>query len=183
MSLTIILIVLSHADVLRGIDFNFSGFDIRASIFVMAFLSGLALSIYHIFVRRIKTDFEKFLMLLFAVVLNAISGIVAGGKALENSQGFLAIFPALNFFNGILLLFLLRAHVIDESSIIESYTPFQLVCLSSVVVVFLFVLCQYALKLYWASTLSICVAHSTNFNRPGMKLIFRNIKTSNEVST
>ena len=166
MSITCILIVLTHANALKVIEIDFSRIDPRAILCVMFFLSGFLLSIYHIFARKIKSEWERFLMLFFALILNVISGIVGGGHALETAEGYSGIFPLLNVVNGILLLFLLRAHVIDESSIIESKVPPSLVWLSTVVAIALFLLCQYVLKLYWTSTLSICVAHATNLNRP-----------------
>ncbi|MBN2182734.1 MAG: hypothetical protein JW715_12550, partial [Sedimentisphaerales bacterium] len=59
-------------------------------------LPGFLLSFYHIFTKREKSRFEKHLMLLFAVITNAIIGIVAGFYIVRQCPVWLLIFPILN---------------------------------------------------------------------------------------
>ncbi|HAM52163.1 MAG TPA: hypothetical protein DCP92_16280 [Nitrospiraceae bacterium] len=172
MSLTCVLIFFANIDVLKDADFSLSKINEQSVIPIVIF-TGLVLSIYHIFSRKIKTPLERLLMLFFAVFVNAISGIAAGSHALQYSQGYMAIFPVLNIINGAVLVILLRANILDENSIIETDLPSRFVWLSSGMAVLLFVTCQYVFKLYWASTFSICVAHATNLNGPVIKLFQR----------
>jgi hypothetical protein len=175
MSLTCCLIFLVNVDVLKDATFSFSKDDLKASIPFAIFFAGLGLSIYRIFVRRIKTSLEKLLMLFFAVFLNAAGAIAAGTYVLEHSQGYAAFFPTLNIINGAWLLLLLRGRVIDENSIIETNVGFRFVCIASGIAILLFLVCQYMLKLYWASTFSICVAHATNLNDPIIRWFIRDL--------
>jgi hypothetical protein len=166
MSLTCLLIFLANTDVLKDAQFSLSRGDLPSSLLLIVFFGGMGLSVYHIIVRRIKTDFEKLLMLFFAIILNAASGITGGTYALEHSQGYVAVFPIVNMANGTLLLMLLREGAINETSIVESTIQFRFVCLASGLAVLVFFICQHLLKFYWASTFSICVAYTTNISRP-----------------
>lgn len=135
------------------------------------FLAGLVLSIYHAFTSRRKTSAEKLLMLYFAVVLNASIGIMAGSRNLEDSRGWLIIFPILNIVNGALLLFLLRAQVINEDNVSDENTSLGQVAISGTVIIILFAVCHYLFNLMWTETFSICVVYSTNLNR-GVQTVF-----------
>jgi len=138
---------------------------LKMSLVILFFLSGLALSLYHALVDRQKSSFEKYLMLFFAVIVNAFSGLYGGSYALNNATGWLAIFPILNIVNGIALLFLLRSQVLNEAHISDENAPRSQIAFTAVVVVILFVACHYSFRLMWIQTLSICVAYATNLGR------------------
>ncbi len=145
--------------------------DVNVIILASFFLAGLILSIYHAFTSRKKTYFEKFLMLFFAVVLNASIGIVAGSRELENVHGWLVIFPVINIVNGALLLILLRTRVINDDNISDENTSLSQVSLSGSMIIILFVVCHYLFDFFWMQTFSICVVYSTNINR-GVQTVF-----------
>src|SRR5208283_3426446 len=119
MSLICVLLFIVNIDFLRDAHFSFTEGDPGSLIIFIVFFAGLVLSVYHIIVRKIKTNLEKLLMLFFAVFLNAASGLTGGTYALEHSRGELAIFPIMNIVSGALLLYMARERIIDESSILE----------------------------------------------------------------
>jgi hypothetical protein len=141
----------------------------NVSVYIVGaiFLCGLCLSIYHTFTNREKTDVEKWGMLIFAVLANAVSAIVAGLYVLKNDnvRNWLIIFPIWNIINGAMLLLMLRFKIIDEECISDrDATPIQIILgLSAVLIIFIF--CNYVFKLYWAITFSICIIYTTSFDR------------------
>lgn len=80
MSLTCILLVTAGLYSARSeIHFQLStGDDFKMLLILMLLLAGLALSLYHAFVDRAKSLLEKYPMLLFAVIVNAFSGLLSG---------------------------------------------------------------------------------------------------------
>jgi hypothetical protein len=141
------------------------GDDIRIILMGLVFLLGLTLSIYHAFTDRSKTSIEKFLMLFFAVSLNAFSGLCAGAYVLSRTAGWMVIFPVLNIISAVFLLFMYRTNIIDEESIRDENASFLQIVFTAAVVFILFVVCHYMYKLIWIQTLSICVVYATNIGR------------------
>jgi hypothetical protein len=131
------------------------------------FLCGLYLSVYHVFTAREKTEVEKWGMLIFAVLTNAVSGIVAGLYVLktDNVRNWLIIFPIWNIINGVLLILMLRFKIIDESCISDRDATSVQIILGLIVILVIFILCNYVFKLYWAITFSICIVYTTSFDR------------------
>jgi len=68
-------------DFIREANFSLSKGE-GSPFLLLAFLAflfvGWILSFFHAFIRRRKTVVEKFLMIFFAVILHAVSGITAG---------------------------------------------------------------------------------------------------------
>ncbi|MCJ7730365.1 MAG: hypothetical protein MUO27_10885, partial [Sedimentisphaerales bacterium] len=93
--------------------------DGRVFVIAVLFLCGLCLSIYHIFTTREKTDSEKNLMLLFAVLANAGTGIVSAWYVIKSSavHNWWLVFPIWNIVNSVLLLLMLRIRIINEKCI------------------------------------------------------------------
>lgn len=149
------------------------------------FLCGLGLSVYHAFTKIEKTDVEKWGMLVFAVLANAVSGIVAGLYVLktDNVRNWLIIFPIWNIINGALLLLMLRLKIIDESCISDRDATLVQIILGLIAVLIIFIFCNYVFKLYWAITFSICIVYTTSFDR-ALQSVFPNLSSqSNEQSS
>jgi len=141
--------------------------DIRDYFLAVIFLGGIVLSLYHVFTTREKTKFEKMIMLLFAVLANAGTGIISGWYVIKNSEvhNWQLVFPIWNIANGVLLLLMLRLKVIDEKCISDrEAAPVQII-LGLAAVLVIFILCNYVFKLYWAITFSICIVYTTSFDR------------------
>jgi hypothetical protein len=141
--------------------------DIWVYIVAAAFLCGLGLSIYHVFTTRNKTDLEKWGMLIFAVLTNAGTGIIAGTYIIRNidTTNWPIIFPIWNIVNSVLLLLMLRFRIIDEECISDRDANATEVIIGLVAVLIIFVFCNYVFKLHWAITFSICIIYTTSFDR------------------
>jgi len=124
---------------------------------------GLPLSVYHVFSRRQKSSAEKMMMVGFAVLITAMSGIFAGLYMLKSSAGLGLIFPAWNLVNAIFIIVLRGLEVINEDSLVDKDASLMQVVIGLAILLVVFVLCQYVFDLYWAVTMSVCVAYSTNF--------------------
>jgi len=141
--------------------------DLEVYFLAVIFLGGIVLSLYHVFTTRVKTKFEKMVMLAFAVLANAGTGIISGRYVIKNSEvhNWQLVFPIWNIANGVLLLLMLRLKVIDEKCISDrEAAPVQII-LGLTAVLFIFILCNYVFKLYWPITFSICIVYATSFDR------------------
>ncbi|MCX5635001.1 MAG: hypothetical protein NTW55_04045 [Planctomycetota bacterium] len=141
--------------------------DVRVYAVAVIFLCGMALSIYHIFTTREKSDFEKKAMLVFAVLTNAITGIVAGVYVIKNTpaNNWLSIFPMWNIINGALLLLMLRGGIINEKCISDRDSTAGEVFRGLFAVLVVFIFCNYLFKLHWSITFSICIIYATSFDK------------------
>ena len=149
---------------------------------------GLVLSLLHVFTKRQKSKIEKYAMLCFAIVTNAVCGILASlhilGISPDDPRAFsilhiwdvlnsedgpsvfyriFLILPVWNILNCVFLLLSLRAGLIDERNISDEQAGRMEVLLGFIVTGCIFVLCQFLFKLYWAITFSICVIYATSF--------------------
>jgi hypothetical protein len=139
--------------------------DIRnIALLIILFLS-MCMCLYQPFIIRKKNPAEKYLMLFFAVLVNGAGGIIAGNYMLEHTVGWLAIFPAWNIINGIILLAMFRYKFIDYRSISDRDTNAPEVILGLVVIIAIYIICNFVYKQYWAITLSICLAYSTSLSK------------------
>jgi hypothetical protein len=141
--------------------------DLEVYFIAVIFLGGVALSLYHVFTTRVKTKFEKLVMLAFAILANAGTGIISGWYVIKNSEvhNWQLVFPMWNIANGALLLLMLRLKVIDEKCISDrEAAPVQII-LGLAAVLVIFILCNYVFKLYWPITFSICIVYTTSFDR------------------
>jgi uncharacterized membrane protein (DUF106 family) len=165
MSIAFVLLFFTHSDLRAGShEILFKSFDPRTYVALVLFVLGILFSLYHVFTTRLKTDWEKIAMLFFAVMANGFSGVAAGMHMLEDSHGLLMVFPIWNIVNGVLLLFMYRFNIIDESSILDDNATLFQVILGMIVVVTTFAVCRFVFEMYWAITFSICVAYASNVN-------------------
>ncbi|MGA2171390.1 MAG: hypothetical protein ABSG82_00040 [Sedimentisphaerales bacterium] len=137
-------------------------------VFIAAaiFITGMSLSIYNVFTTREKTDTEKWIMLFFAVLTNAGTGIISGWYVLSSSsiRDWLIIFPVWNIINGVLLIVMLFK-IIDKECISDRNATLKEVVIGLIAVLIVFILCNYVLKLHWAVTLSICIIYTTSVDK------------------
>jgi hypothetical protein len=136
-------------------------------IFSLVFLTGFGLSLYHVFTSREKTSFEKMIMMLFAVVTNAGTGIIAGWYVIKHGSihNWLLIFPIWNLINGVFMLLMLRFRIVDEECISDRDATAKQVILGLIAVFVIFIFCNYVFKLHWAITFSICIIYTTSFDK------------------
>ncbi|MFO7957989.1 MAG: hypothetical protein R6X33_12925 [Candidatus Brocadiia bacterium] len=149
----------------------FRYWDPRSYLAAALLVVGLALSFYHVFTRRPKSDFAKAAMLFLAVMVNGSSGIAAGFHLLTETPGLLIFFPIWNILNGFFLLIAFRFELLDIDCIAERDAEPLEVAAGSVVMLVAFALCRFHFELYWAVTFSICVAYATSFSEVVRRLV------------
>jgi hypothetical protein len=142
-----------------------SEYDPRIIAASFIFVAGLLLSLYHAFVDRPKTRLEKSFMLFFAVIVDVFSGFMASGYDLTNASGWLIVFPILNMINSIILLFMWRAGVLDESSVSDRHASKGQIALAAAIILILYYICHVIYSLIWIQTLSILLVYSINLIR------------------
>jgi hypothetical protein len=141
--------------------------DILTNIILLVFFgAGLGLSLYHVFAEREKTRIEKYAMLFFAVMANAVCGIIASLYILKQSSdvpSILLLLPIWNIINCILLVISFRFGIVNESNISDENAGRFEVLFGFLITVAIFIVCRFMFKLYWAITFSICVIYATSF--------------------
>jgi len=137
----------------------------RRYIYILLFMAGLFMCLYHVFTPRKKTDVEKAIMLLFAVTINAATGIIGGIYMIKESPGWLLVFPIWNLANGALMILMQYVNIFDIDCIADrNATPSQVI-LGLVSVLIIFILSNFVFNLHWAITFSICIVYATSFDR------------------
>jgi len=167
MSAAVVLITLfdpSLRKMVVGFLFSVNGI-FWAGVYIAMYLCGLALSIYHIFSSRSKSQTETYLMLFFAVLTNGLSGIGAGIYLLSHSVVWVAIFPMCNILSGTALMLMLWFDVIDRQCVSEREGTILQAGLGLAAMLAVFLACTYVLKLHWVLTLSICIAYASNIDK------------------
>lgn len=137
-------------------------------LLLLLFIAAVLLSLYHVFTKRKKTEPEKHLMISFAVFANGLGGIAASTHILENTSKnkpcIFVLLPIWNIINCILLLALWRFGKITAKHISDrNATPVE-AFLAALIIVAIFVICQFVFNLYWAITFSICVVYASSFS-------------------
>lgn len=165
LSLTFLLLLAMNPDIKTDLpNAMMHVHDGRIQIMLAVAAIGMAFSLFGIFVRCPKPDLVKWPMLVFAVVVTAGTGIYAGYVTLQNSRGWLMIFPAWNIINGALLLLLFRAGLLDADCILDRAAKFSQVVLTVICVGVLLAVCQYGFKLHWAITYSVCIGYTMSLH-------------------
>ena len=144
---------------------------LRRYLYVGLFMLGMSLCLYHVFTPREKTDIEKGIMLLFAISINAATGIIAGFYMFKESPGWLFIFPAWNIINSILLIVMQYVNLFDEGQISDRDATITQVIIGLAAILTIFYICNNVFKLHWAITYSICIIYTTSFDR-GLQSVF-----------
>ncbi|MGB7581645.1 MAG: hypothetical protein WBL85_04260 [Sedimentisphaerales bacterium] len=155
-------------------------FIIYVFIAAAIFITGMGLSIYNVFTTREKTDTEKWIMLIFAVLTNAGTGIISGWYVLSSSsiRDWLIIFPVWNIINGVLLIVMLFK-IIDEECISDRDASIKEVVIGLIAVLVIFIFCNNVFKLHWAVTLSICIIYTTSLDK-GLQSVFPRLAGQND---
>lgn len=144
----------------------------------LSFLIGLLLAIFHAFTDRDKSNFERRIILLFAINLHVITAFEAMirhvGTEPENH-----LFPLLNFFYALFLLALWRENVIDESCIDDDQASRLQIGIALVITYATLLVGYHLLKYHWTVTLSMTIALASTIGRgiDYMVFLFQETKT------
>lgn len=139
--------------------------DGRALLFGFLAAVGMVFSLFGIFFKRPKPNVVKWPMLIFAILVTAGTGIYAGYVTIKDAPSWLIVFPAWNIFNGVMLLFLLRAGLIAPDCIIDGAAKLSQLVVTVLTVGLLLGLCQYVFELHWAISYSICIGYTMSLHR------------------
>ena len=171
-SLTFILFFSTSFE-FRAEALDFFEDKVSAIFWAAIILSGLIISIYSAFTKRILGETEKGLILFAVIFLNFFVAVHAGTHVLKETQGWLIIFPLLNILNAIFWLFLFRFGVITEKSISDEQTKKEEIILGTILLVMIFLISHYVFNHYWAITFSVCLVYATSLVDLSDKLIIK----------
>ncbi len=165
LGLTFVLLWLVNADLRRDLVKVFS-WDFPGDLTALLALAvvGMGVSLINVFWRREKSDFERFAMLIFAVLVTAGTGVYSGWIMRQDAKGWLMVFPAWNILNGGLLLLLFRFGVVDTDCIIDRKATFAQVIVTVISATVLLLVCQCYFELHWSVTFSIAVAYTMSLH-------------------
>jgi hypothetical protein len=135
-------------------------FDPRLYLYGIPFLLGMLLSFVNAFLRREKSDFEKILILVFAVGVTAGTGLYAGEMMRKDHEGWMLIFPFWNIANAGILLALCRTGFVTTECVTDEDASYWQMAYSIIVISALLALCNYVFKLHWVYTYSIAVCYT-----------------------
>jgi len=154
------IILICMSDGFRDFLLNLATHNPKIILTMMFITAGTFVSIYNAFVYRKKSDFEKNLMLIFAIFSNAL--IVFYTLEVWNDRNI----DALNIYNlpviinmayTIFLVLLLRFDGITISSISDDDVPVYQVIAATIPVIIAFIYFEYIVKETWNITYSWCV--------------------------
>jgi hypothetical protein len=143
----------------------------RRVIYIGLFSLGMLLCLYHVFTSRKKTDIEKSIMLIFAITVNAATGVIAGLYMLKESPGWLLIFPIWNILNSAVIILMQYFNFFDETQISDRDATKTQVVIGLIAIFIIFYICNNVFNLHWAITYSICIIYTTSFDR-GLQSVF-----------
>jgi hypothetical protein len=139
----------------------------RATLIILIFAAVLIIVMFLLFTRREKAEFGRPIMLWFAIATNVFTGIVASVYVLKNTdvRNWQLVFPIWNIINACLLYLMLVLNLIDEECIIDRKATLLKIVFGLASVIIIVLICDYAFKLHWAITFSICIVYTTSFDR------------------
>jgi hypothetical protein len=138
---------------------------LAAILFYIGFFYGLLLSIYHIFTKKVKKEFEKFAMFTFVILACLVGGFFSATYNFLTSEGFFKFVAFWNLLNVIVLFVLLKFKLIDENIIEDKDSNIIEALIGFVLISVIFYYAHFIKGIYWAVTFSICVLYSTNVNK------------------
>jgi hypothetical protein len=138
---------------------------------------GMVVSLFGVFFKWQKPRIVRYAMLCFAVITTALTGMIAGYVTLRNAQvswttfppqnipkSWWMVFPAWNILNGVFLLVMLRAGVMDADCITDQKPSLWQIVLTLICISSLLAICHFGFRLHWAITYSHCVCYTMNLN-------------------
>ena len=125
---------------------------------------GMVLSLLGVFYPKPKPEEVKWLMLCFAVVVTAGTGVYAGYVMLTTTRSWLLVFPAWNILNAAVPLLLFRAGLLDTEVIVDTAVRFWQVVVTLVATTVLLGVCLHIFELHWAIAYSICVGYTMSLH-------------------
>jgi Zn-finger nucleic acid-binding protein len=159
--LTLYMMALTFALQLLLLNFFGSGISVKRLMFtniftlvlVPLFILGFIFSVYHVFVNKEKSKFKLLTMVVFAVVINLFSGIMAGMYFYQKGNHpayFLIIFWC--FYNNIILIF--------KNDLDEYDTNRRGILFGSIAILFIYLICLLILSIPPSVVFIICLFYA-----------------------
>lgn len=140
---------------------------------------GGLLSLVNVLLGRERSEFERTMMLFFAVLVTVVTGFSAGRPMLSGGWTLLAIFPLWNIANGLLLLILVPLGVVDHDCLTGEKAGFRQVLLATVSITLLILACHYLFKRAPLTTFSIAVVYTMSLHNVIRRLLARKQRSAN----
>jgi len=125
---------------------------------------GALLCLVNVFFAREKSEFEKTLMLFFAVLVTVGAGFSAGRPMMSGGFGLLTLFPLWNILNGLILLILATFGILDEDCLTGERATVRQVLLATACITLLILACRYLWQLEPATAFSIAVVYTMSLH-------------------
>lgn len=126
--------------------------------------AGALFCLVNVFFAREKSEFEKTLMLFFAVLVTVGAGFSAGRPMMSGGFGLLTLFPLWNILNGLLLLILATFGILDEDCLTGERATVRQVLLATASITLLILACHHLWHLNPLTTFSIAVAYTMSLH-------------------
>jgi len=133
-------------------------------IFIIAIGCGLALPIYHVFVKKKKTVLYKFLIQTFSIVMNIAVGLYSLSYVYDINNNWLYVFPFWNFLNAVIFPMLIKYDIISIDQAFKKDATIGEILISTLFLGIIFYECQFVYNIVWGLTFSICVIFVTTLN-------------------
>jgi len=124
---------------------------------------GLTLSLIGVVWPREKSEFEKVMMLFFAILITIGAGVSTWRTPGAGALGWLAVFPIWNQFNAVLLLLLASTGILDTDCITDRRATARQIVVAVATIAVLTAVCRHFFRLHWAVTYSIAVNYTLSF--------------------
>jgi hypothetical protein len=166
LSVTLLFLLMTNGQLQNSlVTFLTSGYQHLGFYVLLAmWAGGMVLSMVTVFFDRRKSDFEKHLLLIFAVGITAGTGIYAGILMFESFRSWLLIFPIWNILSGVILILYFRTGVVTTKCISDEHASFVDIVTSLIAMTILLAVCQYVFKLHWVYTYSIAVCYTMSLH-------------------
>ena len=166
-SLIFILLYVTNKD-LRDIFFtihtNRGKTDFSSILFGIFIIIGLALSIFNAFVKREKTSSERYILLLYYIIINLFLAVFAFAYFGNEILKYEIIYFIINILYTYIVLVLFVKEELTEDDFINKDAGYLEIFLNSILVTGIFILYQYILEKSWIITFSICITYSITVN-------------------
>jgi DNA-directed RNA polymerase subunit RPC12/RpoP len=153
---------------------------------IIPFSAGLFFTIYHAFRKAEKSWFEKSLMLFFAIIINAGTGLYLGWYILKiTSEWWLLLFAVWNIIYSALLILKFQYVGLADSLMYDDYVSdvdatIGQVLFTLVMTIAILAFCRYRLELFWIITYSICITSISITDAIIRKMLVRKYRPSPE---
>lgn len=147
--------------------------------FFVPFGLGMALCVFHAFSKRIKSSFEKVLMLFFAVTISSGTGIYIGWYIVRGGGSlWLILFGIWNLVYSGLLIYQFESIVLTEKDFDGTYisgrnATIGEIILSSLSATAILLCSEYLMRFDWIISYSICITYTTSLDRQIQRLLAR----------